>query len=183
MYLLTISGDKHYSGPIRALTKWETGVEIDIQSTLGPRSRPSANGLTPVGGPTSAHKKGDGHGNGNRNTDPFDADAGIHARQVDIDDDSDSKFGISPYLDSSMSAPIVTITSAASIVDVRVGDGDSGRGDDGPEWVDLPEVTASRALPRSAEEMDTDVSTSTKSGSEIGSGSQGSDSTVTRRTR
>lgn len=27
-------GDKHYSGPIRALTKWETGVEIDLDSTL-----------------------------------------------------------------------------------------------------------------------------------------------------
>lgn len=27
-------GDKHYSGPIRALTKWETGMEIDLESTL-----------------------------------------------------------------------------------------------------------------------------------------------------
>lgn len=27
-------GDKHYSGPIRALTKWETGMEIDLDSTL-----------------------------------------------------------------------------------------------------------------------------------------------------
>lgn len=35
-------GRKHYSGPIRAVTKWETGVEIDLASTLGPRSRPSA---------------------------------------------------------------------------------------------------------------------------------------------
>jgi hypothetical protein len=34
-------GRKHYSGPIRAVTKWETGVEIDLASTLGPKSRPS----------------------------------------------------------------------------------------------------------------------------------------------
>lgn len=27
-------GDSHYSGPIRALTKWETGVEIDLDTTL-----------------------------------------------------------------------------------------------------------------------------------------------------
>ncbi|KAL1409532.1 hypothetical protein Q8F55_003516 [Vanrija albida] len=27
-------GAKHYSGPIRALTKWQTGVEIDLDSTL-----------------------------------------------------------------------------------------------------------------------------------------------------
>lgn len=27
-------GRKHYSGPIRALTKWETGVELDLDSTL-----------------------------------------------------------------------------------------------------------------------------------------------------
>lgn len=32
------TGDKNYSGPIRALTKWETGVEIDLQTTLAPRS-------------------------------------------------------------------------------------------------------------------------------------------------
>ncbi|RXK41391.1 hypothetical protein M231_01296 [Tremella mesenterica] len=34
-------GDKHYSGPIRALTKWQTGVELDLQSTLASRSRTS----------------------------------------------------------------------------------------------------------------------------------------------
>lgn len=28
-------GASHYSGPIRALTKWETGVELDLDSTLG----------------------------------------------------------------------------------------------------------------------------------------------------
>lgn len=27
-------GVRHYSGPIRALTKWETGVELDLDSTL-----------------------------------------------------------------------------------------------------------------------------------------------------
>jgi len=27
-------GNVHYSGPIRALTKWETGMEIDLDSTL-----------------------------------------------------------------------------------------------------------------------------------------------------
>lgn len=27
-------GSRHYSGPIRALTKWETGVELDLDSTL-----------------------------------------------------------------------------------------------------------------------------------------------------
>ena len=37
-----IKGSKHYSGPIRALTKWEAGVEIDLQSTLATsRSRPT----------------------------------------------------------------------------------------------------------------------------------------------
>jgi uncharacterized protein (DUF2235 family) len=36
-------GRKHYSGPIRAVTKWETGVEIDLASTLGPKSRASDN--------------------------------------------------------------------------------------------------------------------------------------------
>ncbi|WVF66869.1 hypothetical protein IAT40_001612 [Kwoniella sp. CBS 6097] len=36
-------GDRHYSGPIRAVTKWETGVEIDLSSALNSsRSRPSA---------------------------------------------------------------------------------------------------------------------------------------------
>jgi hypothetical protein len=35
-------GSTRYSGPIRALTKWQTGVEIDIQSTLANRSRPTA---------------------------------------------------------------------------------------------------------------------------------------------
>jgi hypothetical protein len=35
-------GAKHYSGPIRAVTKWETGVEIDLQSAIASqRSRPS----------------------------------------------------------------------------------------------------------------------------------------------
>nr|XP_019004654.1 amino acid/metabolite permease [Kwoniella mangroviensis CBS 8507]OCF68115.1 amino acid/metabolite permease [Kwoniella mangroviensis CBS 8507] len=35
-------GAKHYSGPIKAVTKWETGVEIDLSTTLGSsRSRPS----------------------------------------------------------------------------------------------------------------------------------------------
>lgn len=46
-------GRKNYSGPIRAVTKWETGVEIDLASTLGPKSRPSD------APPTT------GHGNGN----------------------------------------------------------------------------------------------------------------------
>ena len=27
-------GDKHYSGPIRALTKWEAGMELDLQGAL-----------------------------------------------------------------------------------------------------------------------------------------------------
>lgn len=31
-------GDKNYSGPIRALTKWQTGVEIDLQTTLASRA-------------------------------------------------------------------------------------------------------------------------------------------------
>ncbi|ORX36310.1 amino acid permease-domain-containing protein [Kockovaella imperatae] len=36
-------GAKHYSGPIRALTKWETGMEIDLQSALASsRSRSGA---------------------------------------------------------------------------------------------------------------------------------------------
>ncbi|KAL7419653.1 hypothetical protein Q5752_005567 [Cryptotrichosporon argae] len=36
-------GDRNYSGPIRALTKWETGVEIDLQTTLNSRvSKPTA---------------------------------------------------------------------------------------------------------------------------------------------
>ncbi|WWC87680.1 uncharacterized protein L201_002571 [Kwoniella dendrophila CBS 6074] len=35
-------GVRHYSGPIKAVTKWETGVEIDLSTTLGSsRSRPS----------------------------------------------------------------------------------------------------------------------------------------------
>nr|XP_018264501.1 amino acid/metabolite permease [Kwoniella dejecticola CBS 10117]OBR86659.1 amino acid/metabolite permease [Kwoniella dejecticola CBS 10117] len=35
-------GAKHYSGPIKAVTKWETGMEIDLSTTLGSsRSRPS----------------------------------------------------------------------------------------------------------------------------------------------
>ena len=34
-------GRKNYSGPIRALTKWETGVEIDLASTLNSRVRSS----------------------------------------------------------------------------------------------------------------------------------------------
>lgn len=35
-------GNKHYSGPIKAVTKWETGVEIDLQSALTTqRSKPS----------------------------------------------------------------------------------------------------------------------------------------------
>lgn len=40
--LTDFPGNKHYSGPIRALTKWETGVEIDLQSALASsRSRPT----------------------------------------------------------------------------------------------------------------------------------------------
>lgn len=36
-------GMKHYSGPIKAVTKWETGVEIDLQSALtSQRSKPSS---------------------------------------------------------------------------------------------------------------------------------------------
>ncbi|WVR03997.1 hypothetical protein IAU60_000996 [Kwoniella sp. DSM 27419] len=39
-------GDRHYSGPIRAVTKWETGVEIDLSTALGgAKSRPSGHGL------------------------------------------------------------------------------------------------------------------------------------------
>nr|XP_019012267.1 uncharacterized protein I206_03113 [Kwoniella pini CBS 10737]OCF51048.1 hypothetical protein I206_03113 [Kwoniella pini CBS 10737] len=35
-------GAKHYSGPIKAVTKWETGMEIDLTTTLGgSRSRQS----------------------------------------------------------------------------------------------------------------------------------------------
>nr|XP_019050170.1 amino acid/metabolite permease [Kwoniella bestiolae CBS 10118]OCF29100.1 amino acid/metabolite permease [Kwoniella bestiolae CBS 10118] len=35
-------GARHYSGPIKAVTKWETGMEIDLSTTLGSsRSRPS----------------------------------------------------------------------------------------------------------------------------------------------
>lgn len=48
--LLTLfTGDKHYSGPIRSLTKWETGVEIDLQSTLGTRSRSTGAGAGEAG--------------------------------------------------------------------------------------------------------------------------------------
>jgi len=61
-------GNEHYSGPIRALTKWETGVEIDLESTLGPKSKPSA--LTPAV-----------EGNGGMD-----------------DTIDDSKLGITPYL-------------------------------------------------------------------------------------
>jgi hypothetical protein len=32
-------GNKHYSGPIRALTKWETGMELDLDSTLHPSTQ------------------------------------------------------------------------------------------------------------------------------------------------
>lgn len=69
-------GRKHYSGPIRAVTKWETGVEIDLASTLGPRStqtntqRPSGTGTVPVFDSSlstraGAGAGGEGHGIGN----------------------------------------------------------------------------------------------------------------------
>ena len=39
-------GQTHYSGPIRALTKWQTGVEIDLQSALASsRSKPSGDSV------------------------------------------------------------------------------------------------------------------------------------------
>lgn len=35
-------GDKHFAGPIRAITKWESGMEIDLSTTLASsRSRHS----------------------------------------------------------------------------------------------------------------------------------------------
>lgn len=54
-------GRKHYSGPIRAVTKWETGVEIDLASTLGPKSRPSGMD-TFASRPTAGQVDGEGDG-------------------------------------------------------------------------------------------------------------------------
>jgi hypothetical protein len=43
-----MSGARHYSGPIRAVTKWETGVEIDLQSAIASqRSRPTHRSSNP----------------------------------------------------------------------------------------------------------------------------------------
>ncbi|BEI89876.1 uncharacterized protein CcaverHIS019_0212380 [Cutaneotrichosporon cavernicola] len=42
-------GSRHYSGPIRALTKWEAGVELDLDSTLQMSTqRPSRTVLVPT---------------------------------------------------------------------------------------------------------------------------------------
>lgn len=42
-------GSRHYSGPIRALTKWEAGVELDLDSTLQMSTqRPTQTMLVPT---------------------------------------------------------------------------------------------------------------------------------------
>lgn len=42
-------GSSHYSGPIRALTKWEAGVELDLDSTLHMSTqRPTATVMVPT---------------------------------------------------------------------------------------------------------------------------------------
>ncbi|KAI9638704.1 amino acid permease-domain-containing protein [Dioszegia hungarica] len=55
-------GIKHYSGPIKAVTKWETGVEIDLQSAITTqRSRPTDPGAdADYFGPTDPGSKARG---------------------------------------------------------------------------------------------------------------------------
>lgn len=57
-----LSGIKHYSGPIKAVTKWETGVEIDLQSAITTqRSRPTDPGAdADYFGPTDPGSKARG---------------------------------------------------------------------------------------------------------------------------
>ncbi|WVQ79073.1 hypothetical protein IAT38_001167 [Cryptococcus sp. DSM 104549] len=54
-------GDSHFAGPIRALTKWESGVEIDLSTTLASsRSRQSHSAGSPgagTGGETASSLK------------------------------------------------------------------------------------------------------------------------------
>ena len=64
------TGVKHYSGPIRAVTKWETGIEIDLQSAIASqRSRPSNNRssqrVNPEDSAGSAGKPDKAHDSGN----------------------------------------------------------------------------------------------------------------------
>ena len=108
-------GRKHYSGPIRAVTKWETGVEIDLASTLGPRSsqRPSGTGTVPIfdsslgSERTRAGQEGEGDG-GNGN----------------VEDERDIKRHFVNGVDV-MEVPTVTISRAWSL---ESGSDESGSG-------------------------------------------------------
>ncbi|WVQ94478.1 hypothetical protein IAU59_001557 [Kwoniella sp. CBS 9459] len=75
-------GDRHYSGPIRAVTKWETGVEIDLSSALNSsRSRPSA--ASPIYSPKA------------------DADAlGLRPPIISTETDSSLKLALDPHMPS-----------------------------------------------------------------------------------
>jgi hypothetical protein len=51
------TGNKHYSGPIRAITKWQTGIAIDLQSTLASRSGNTGNHPPHSSGDIGPHRQ------------------------------------------------------------------------------------------------------------------------------
>lgn len=161
---LIFPGNKHYSGPIRAVTKWETGVEIDIGTTLASRSRASGNALELEAGP-----------------DPFAAGANAAA-------DDDSKLGITPFFETTADrlTPMVTVTSARSfdeaveIEAVEVHDHvQNGQG----MWSDSVSGSAAAGSSFGLRSEQESGRSSTLSGSSDSSTSADSGSTVTRRER
>ncbi|OCF45080.1 amino acid/metabolite permease [Kwoniella heveanensis CBS 569] len=84
-------GDRHYSGPIRAVTKWETGVEIDLSSALNSsRSKPSA--TSPIYSP-----KGNGDFNGLHHSPDL---LGLRPPIVSTETESSLKLALEPHMPS-----------------------------------------------------------------------------------
>ncbi|KAK8861393.1 hypothetical protein IAR55_002212 [Kwoniella newhampshirensis] len=91
-------GDRHFAGPIRAVTKWESGVEIDLSSTLAAsRSRHSANATTfeldagRAANPGSSLRLALSPNGVLETSPPFDHAAGTSVTVASVQDDADEE--------------------------------------------------------------------------------------------
>ncbi|WRT65491.1 uncharacterized protein IL334_002434 [Kwoniella shivajii] len=128
-------GVRHYSGPIKALTKWETGMAIDLSTTLG-SSRSRQTGTSPVNFASHLPTKGD----------------------INSETESSLKLALEPHMPSVVHT--VSVESAHNTIDnegiVTRGqwttmDLESNVHSIGSEWTDSTESTNSTGTMRSGE--------------------------------